>query len=76
MCKMRLSCGALVFEALVSGEVIAGWDVGVATMKKGELARFLVGPDYAFGSFGCPPRIPPNATSKSKKNLKLTMLRA
>ena len=46
------------------GEVILGWDVAVATMKKSELARILVAPKYAFGSMGCPPRIPPNSTSK------------
>ena len=28
------------------------------------MARFLVKPKYAFGEFGCPPRIPPDATSK------------
>ena len=33
-------------------------------MKKTELARFLIHPAYAFGEIGCPPRIPPNATSK------------
>lgn len=36
----------------------------MATMKRKELARYLIGPSYAFGKFGCPPRIPPNATSK------------
>ncbi len=46
------------------GNVIPGWDMGVATMRKGELARFLVGPPYAFGLFGCPPRIPPDATGE------------
>lgn len=44
-------------------EVIPGWEVGVATMRKNELARFLVKPEYAFGSLGCPPRIPPQASS-------------
>ena len=37
--------------------------MGVATMKKSETARFLVKSDYAFGKMGCPPRIPPDATS-------------
>lgn len=46
------------------GEVIPGWDVGVATMRKSELSRFLVNPSYAFGDIGCPPRIPPGATSE------------
>ena len=46
--------------------MIDGWDVGVATMRKSELARFLVNPSYAFGDYGCPPRIPPRATSTLK----------
>ena len=54
-----------------TGEVIEGWDVGVATMKKSELARFLVNPSYAFGDFGCPPRIPPGATSMLKQSLQV-----
>ena len=54
--------GLSMFPPLI-GEVIEGWDVGVSTMRKSELARFLVNPSYAFGDFGCPPRIPPGATS-------------
>ena len=42
--------------------MIAGLDVGISTMKKGELARFIMKPDMAFGKMGCPPRIPPEAT--------------
>lgn len=57
------------FENQFLGDVIMGWEVGVATMKKGELARFLIGPLYAFGSIGCPPRIPPNATSELYVNM-------
>lgn len=49
---------------LGQGEVIAGWDLGVATMKKSEIARFLIKSEYAFGSMGCPPRIPPEAASE------------
>ncbi|XP_054857785.1 inactive peptidyl-prolyl cis-trans isomerase FKBP6 [Eublepharis macularius] len=41
---------------------LRGMAVGLLTMKKGELARFLFKPDYAFGTAGCPPLIPPNAT--------------
>lgn len=29
--------------------VIKGWDVGVATMRKGELAVLTCAPDYAYG---------------------------
>ena len=44
--------------------MIPGWDVGIGTMRKTELARFIVKPEYAFGKMGCPPRIPPDATSE------------
>lgn len=37
-------------------------EIGLLTMRKGELARFLFKPCYAFGAVGCPPLIPPNAT--------------
>ena len=43
--------------------VIPGWEIGIGTMRKNELARFLVKAEYAFGDLGCPPRIPPEATS-------------
>lgn len=46
----------------MSGEVIKGWDEGVATMKKGERAIFTVPPDLAYGELGFPPSIPPNST--------------
>ncbi|XP_038231703.1 inactive peptidyl-prolyl cis-trans isomerase FKBP6 isoform X2 [Dermochelys coriacea] len=41
---------------------LQGMEVGLLTMKKGELARFLFTPSYAYGALGCPPLIPPNAT--------------
>ncbi|KAL6054443.1 Peptidyl-prolyl cis-trans isomerase fkbp4 [Balamuthia mandrillaris] len=44
------------------GQVIKGWDKGVATMKQGERARFTIKPEYGYGSAGSPPKIPPNAT--------------
>ena len=47
---------------LGAGKVIKGWDLGVASMKKGEKALFVLKPDYAYGSSGSPPKIPPNAT--------------
>lgn len=50
-----------VFE-LGLGRVIKGWDQGVATMKKGEVALLTCQPDYAYGASGSPPKIPPNAT--------------
>lgn len=36
--------------------------MGVATMTKGELARFRLRGDYAYGAAGSAPKIPPNAT--------------
>lgn len=42
--------------------MIKGWDVGVATMKKGEVSRLICRSDYAYGDSGSPPKIPPNAT--------------
>lgn len=44
------------------GEVIKGWDLGVATMKKGEIARLTCKSDYAYGECGHPPKIPSDAT--------------
>lgn len=45
-----------------SGEVIKGWDEGIATMKMGERSMFTVPPDLAYGEDGSPPLIPPKAT--------------
>eukprot|EP01113_Clastostelium_recurvatum_P031035 TRINITY_DN3833_c0_g1_i2.p1 TRINITY_DN3833_c0_g1~~TRINITY_DN3833_c0_g1_i2.p1 ORF type:complete len:439 (-),score=136.50 TRINITY_DN3833_c0_g1_i2:261-1577(-) len=47
---------------LGTGSVIKGWDEGIKTMRKGELALLTCGPDYAYGKRGSPPKIPPNAT--------------
>jgi len=43
------------------GEVIKGWDEGVARLSVGERARLICSPDYAYGSRGHPGIIPPNA---------------
>ncbi|VDM69752.1 unnamed protein product [Strongylus vulgaris] len=40
----------------------ARWDLGVATMKKGEIADFKIRSDYGYGESGSMPKIPPNAT--------------
>eukprot|EP00959_Pyramimonas_sp_CCMP1952_P250160 5229131-Pyramimonas_sp.AAC.5 len=45
-----------------AGRVIKGWDIGVATMKKGEKCILKCKADYAYGASGSPPTIPPNAT--------------
>jgi len=44
------------------GQVIKGWDTGVATMKKGEKAVFTIKSEYGYGKNGSPPKIPANAT--------------
>ncbi|CAH1164192.1 unnamed protein product [Phaedon cochleariae] len=44
------------------GEVIKGWDEGVAQLSVGQRARLTCSPDYAYGSRGHPGVIPPNAT--------------
>ena len=44
------------------GEVIKGWDEGVATMSLGEKAYLKCSPDYAYGASGAGGVIPPNAT--------------
>lgn len=44
------------------GQVIKAWDIGVATMKVGELCQLICKPECAYGSAGSPPKIPPNAT--------------
>lgn len=46
------------------GNVIKGWDVGVATMKKSERAILTCAPEYAYGASGSPPTIPPDSTLK------------
>lgn len=46
---------------LDKGQVIKGWDVGMATMTKGERARFTLQAHFAYGQAGSPPKIPPNA---------------
>uniref|UniRef100_A0A8C8T1L7 peptidylprolyl isomerase n=1 Tax=Peromyscus maniculatus bairdii TaxID=230844 RepID=A0A8C8T1L7_PERMB len=45
---------------LGKGQVIKAWDIGVATMKKGELCHILCKPEYAYGSAGSLPKIPSN----------------
>ncbi|XP_034942367.1 FK506-binding protein 59 isoform X2 [Chelonus insularis] len=49
---------------LGQGSVIKAWDIGVATMKKGEVAMLTCDAKYAYGKAGSPPKIPPDATLK------------
>lgn len=57
-----------------AGEVLLGWDMGVKTMRKNEKAEFLLSPKYAFGQMGCPPRIPPDASSKTQGKMSLDLI--
>src|ERR1700685_1400795 len=47
---------------LGKGEVIQGWDTGVAGMLVGELRKLTIPAAMGYGARGFPPVIPPNAT--------------
>lgn len=47
---------------LGTGNVIKAWDIGVATMCKGEKAKLECKAEYAYGENGSPPKIPGGAT--------------
>ncbi|KAG5675441.1 hypothetical protein PVAND_005345 [Polypedilum vanderplanki] len=54
---------------LGKGQVIRSWDIGVASMHKGEKCMLTCAPEYAYGVSGSPPNIPPNATLKFELEL-------
>ncbi len=47
---------------LGEGNVIGGWEVGLASMQVGEQSTLTCSPQYAYGAKGIPPMIPPSAT--------------
>ena len=42
-------------------KAVRAWQFGIPTMRKGEVAKFKVAPEFAYGSDGAE-KVPPNST--------------
>ena len=57
-----IACSPVSWTQIGNGEVIKGWEIGVATMKLNEKSEFIISPQYAYGEKGFNDLIPANAT--------------
>ncbi|KAJ6311769.1 hypothetical protein OIU76_012333 [Salix suchowensis] len=58
----RLDNTVFSFE-LGKGSVIQAWEIAVKTMKVGEVAKITCKPEFAYGSAGSLPDIPPGLSN-------------
>lgn len=57
-----VDCNEPFSFVLGEGQVIAGWDQGVAQMKTGDKVKLTIASELAYGREGYPGAIPPNST--------------